>query len=441
MAAAPRSTVTSAPGTLLDARPAAILLALLYALTLVGFPLVSTLPTLLGVGSQVVSVPFRMLVLGLAGAIGYLWLLNRTRLCGGAAVYLALLFWLLLLGRVFMDTVFDPLPGEPGMPVSQYLQLSIGACFLPALAFLQIPTVATLDLARRLTEVLGAIAMVALLYLGLRGFFDGSIFRRLSTEVLNPISVGHLGVTVFVATLAGLSTSTGIMRVLRYALVALSLVVVVASVSRGPILAAMVVALLYVFAGQLRNGLSLAALFARIALIVGAIGIFAFAIYYLESNANVQVIARFAEVFADASSQERLLLFSGAWQQFAEQPVLGQAYVELRLMTYPHNLVIETLMATGVVGLTLLLLILLGGTIAGARVLAEPPQVAWPALLVVQYLVLLLFSGSILLESRLWAMLFAVFAIDAGLRAGREPAETTSVSLAPEPAVARGRAG
>jgi len=74
-------------------------------------------------------------------------------------------------------------------------------------------------------------------------------------------------------------------------------------------------------------------------------------------------------------------------------------------------------------------------------VLAEPPQVAWPALLVVQYLVLLLFSGSILLESRLWAMLFAVFAIDAGLRAGREPAETTSVSLAPEPAVARGRAG
>jgi O-antigen ligase len=433
--------VTSDPATGLAARPAAILLALLYALSLVGFPLASTLPTLLGVGSQVVSVPFRFLVLALTGASVYLWFLNRTRLCGGAAVYLALALWLLLLGRVFLDTVFDPLPGEPGMQVSQYILLSVGACFLPAIVFLQIPTVATLDLARRLTEALGALAMVSLLYLGLRGFFDGSVFRRLSTEVLNPISVGHLGVTVFAVTLAGLSTSKGMARVLRYALVVLSLVVVVASVSRGPILAAMIVALLHVVVGQLRRGLSVAGLLARIALIAGAVGLFAFAIYYLEANARVQVTARFAEVFADASSQERLQLFGGAWQQFTEQPLLGQAYVELQLMTYPHNLVIETLMATGVVGLGLLLLVLLGAVIAGVRVLAEPPTIAWPALLVVQYLVALLFSGSILLESRMWAMLFALFAIDAGLRAARTSAAVAPSHAAVAAAFAGGRAG
>ena len=59
------------------------------------------------------------------------------------------------MARMFIDTVIDPLPGELGMPVAQLLLLSLGACFLPALVFLETPSDATLDLARRAIEVVG----------------------------------------------------------------------------------------------------------------------------------------------------------------------------------------------------------------------------------------------------------------------------------------------
>jgi O-antigen ligase len=418
--AAASHTALSGPATgSLAARPAKLLLALLYALTLVGFPLASTLPIVLGVGSQAVTVPFRLLVVALTAGALYFCLLRRARLVAGATVLLSLALWLMLLGRVFLDTVFDPLPGEPGMPVSQYLLLSIGAGFLPALAFLEVPTTATLDVARRVTEVLGAIALAALLYLGLRGAFEGRIFSRLSTEILNPISVGHLGASVFLVTLAGLATSRGLAKLLRMLLIVLSLVVVVASVSRGPIVAALLLAIVHVLLGQLRRGLSMGGLLLRIGTIAGAVVLFAAAIVFIESTTNAQITSRFYGGFGDASSQERMLLFRGAWQQFSEQPLTGHAYVELGLMTYPHNLLLETMMATGVIGLAVLLLVLLGATLAGGRVLLADARTAWPALLLLQYLIALMFSGSILLDGRFWAMLFAVLAIDAGLRAAR----------------------
>jgi len=419
MANETRAAVSQPTAGSLATKPALKFLALLYALAIVGFPLASTLPTVLGVGSQVVTVPFRLMVIALTGVALYLCLLRRSSLAIGSAVLLSLALWLLLLGRMFLDTVFDPLPGEPGMPVSQYVLLSIGSCFLPAIAFLQIPTTATLDLARRLTEALGAIALASLLYLGLRGIFDGRIFSRLSTEILNPISVGHLGASVFIVTLAGLATSRGFAKVLRIGLVVLSLVVVVASVSRGPIVAALLLALLHVLAGQVRRGLSMAGLLARVSLIAGAIALSVAAITFIESSTNAQITSRFYGGFGDASSQERMLLFRGAWQLFAEQPWFGRSYVELGLMSYPHNLVLETLMAAGVVGLVLLVLVLLGAALAGQRVLLADARVAWPALLLLQYLIGLMFSGSLLLDGRFWAMLFAVLAIDAGMSGAR----------------------
>lgn len=394
-------------------------LAVLFALTLVGFQFASTLPELFGVDSQVVSVPFRLLVLGLTGLIMFGWVVRGTRLCGGVAVYLTLALWALLIGRMLYDTVINPLAGEPGMKVSRYLQLSLFACFVPALAFLELPSRATLERARRYTELLGAAALGMLIYLGLQGFFEGQIFRRLSTEVLNPILVGHLGVTVFVVALAGLPGSRGIVRTLRQLLIVTSLFAVVASVSRGPILAALVLALVHVFAGQMRRGLSIMGLIGRLALIAGGIALFVLLILYLEENAKVQVAARFAGTFGDASASERILLFSGAWHQFASSPLLGDAYIELRLMTYPHNLLLETLMATGVVGFALLLLVLFGAALAGARAVAASPALEWPVLLLGQFTIALMFSGSILLEGRFWALVLAVLAIDAARRAGQ----------------------
>ena len=294
-------------------------LAAMYALTIVGFPLVSTVPVLLGLDSQLATVPYRALVaprdrrpVRLVAA--------RPELPVHAAVPVTLLLWALLIARMFIDTVIDPLPGELEMPVAQLLLLSLGACFLPALVFLETPSDATLDLARRAIEVVGVLALLLILYLGLRGVFEGRILRRLATSVLNPISVGHLGVSVFIVALCGLAGSSVKAKFVRWLVIVTSVLVVVASASRGPILAALLVALVYSFARRRKGRVAPGVLLLRLGLLAGAVAGVAWLVGYLEEGGYISLIERFTETLEDVAAQERIAIVCGAWTRSPSTP-------------------------------------------------------------------------------------------------------------------------
>lgn len=388
-----------------------LLLASLYVLTIVGFPLASTIPAILRLDSQVATVPYRVLVVGLALAAIFGWWVRGTRVCFNAAVLASLTLWALLLARLFYDTLAAPLPGELFMPVSQLLLLSIGGCFLPALVALEAPNERTLDLARRSIEVLGAIAMVAILYVGLRGVMQGSILYRLATPVLNPISVGHLGASVMAVTLCGFATSGLVARALRTLLVVLSVVVVVATVSRGPIAAALVVALLLAVRPRPTNRAGLAGVVVRLGLIGIVLAILGAGVYYLEDAGIIDVVARLSDTLQDVASQDRALMLVGAWQQFTEHPLLGSAFVEQRFMENPHNIIAESMMATGIVGLGLLLASIAASVVAALKVLGGPSGQAWVGLIYLQYLIHCLLSGSLLTDGPFWFFGLAVLAM------------------------------
>ena len=398
-----------------------LMLAALYALTVVGFPLVSTVPTLVGVDSQVATVPFRIIVVALSVGILYGWWVRGTRVLFNAAVLSTLTLWALLVARMFVDTMVDPLPGDLGIPVSQFLLLSLGACYLPALAGLEYPDARTLDLARVWIEVLGAIAMLAILYVGLRGVFQGSVLYRLATPVLNPISVGHLGVSVLIVTLCGFSGSGRAARLLRSLLVLLSVTVIVGSVSRGPILAALVAALLLATRPRAGARIRLFGVVLRVALVAGAIGAIAAAISYLEESGIIDVVERLTETLQDVASQERTAMIVGAWQQFAENPFIGSAFVERRFMMNPHNIILESLMALGVVGLGLLLVSMSASLVATQRVLRIPGNHAWVGLIYVQYVINGMLSGSLFTDGAFWLFGLGVMALAARLQ--RRPDE------------------
>ena len=393
-----------------------LMLAALYALTVVGFPLVSTVPTLVGVDSQVATVPFRIIVVALSVGILYGWWVRGTRVLFNAAVLSTLTLWALLVARMFVDTMVDPLPGDLGIPVSQFLLLSLGACYLPALAGLEYPDARTLDLARVWIEVLGAIAMLAILYVGLRGVFQGSVLYRLATPVLNPISVGHLGVSVLIVTLCGFSGSGRGVRLLRSLLVLLSVTVIVGSVSRGPILAALVAALLLATRPRAGARIKLFGVVLRVALVAGAIGAIAAAISYLEESGIIDVVERLTETLQDVASQERTAMIVGAWQQFAENPFIGSAFVERRFMMNPHNIILESLMAVGIVGLGLLLVSMSASLVATQRVLRIPGNHAWVGLIYVQYVINGMLSGSLFTDGAFWLFGLGVMALAARLQ-------------------------
>jgi O-antigen ligase len=354
---------------------------------------------------------------------------RRRRVYAGVALLPVLALWWLLIARMLQGTLFDPLPGEPGMPVSQYLLLSLGACFLPALGFLAAPNAATLELARRLIESLGTVAMLLLVYLAFGALAEGRLFQRLSTEVLNPISVGHLGASVFIVTLFGLAASRGMARLLRWAVIGLAVVVTVASLSRAPILSAVLLALVYAFTQRQRGRLGAGRVAVRLGLLVGAGALCAMALVYIETQTPLQLTSRFVEVGADASSRERELLFAGAWDQFMRDPLLGDAYIERRFRSYPHNIILESMMATGIVGLTLLLLVVLLACVAATRLVLGSHAVAWVGFLYFQNLIAQMFSGALLLDGRFWAFTLAVLALAAALRRQRRAADGAPAAL------------
>ena len=404
-----------------DARagPAQPSLALLYALTMVGFPLASTVPVMLQVDSQVASVPFRGVMIAL-----FVWVLcdsfvRQRRVYTGVALLPIFALWWLLIARLLQGTVIDPLPGSLGMPVAQYLLLSLGACFLPALAFIAAPNAATLELARRLIEVLGTLAMVLLVYLAVSAIAAGQIFQRLSTEVLNPITVGHLGTSVFVVTLVGLSRSVGAARLLHWTVIAFAVTVTVASLSRAPILSMVLIALVYAFTQRPRGRLGGGRVALRVGILIAAGVLCAAALVYIETFTSVELTSRFVNVGVDASSRDRELLFAGAWEQFTRNPWLGDAFIERRLMSYPHNIILESMMAAGIVGLVLLLAVVLLASLAATRLVLGGPTVAWVGLLFFQNLIAQMLSGSLLLSGGFWAFTFAVLALAAALRRQR----------------------
>jgi O-antigen ligase len=383
----------------------------MYVLTIVGFPLVSTLPVLLGLDSQVATFPYRAAIVLLASGLFFGWWMRGERILFTWPVRLALLLWVLLVARMFLDTIIDPLPGDFGMPVAQLLMLSLGACFLPSLVFLETPSAATLDLARRGIEVLGAIAMLLILYLGLKGVFDGRILRRLATAVLNPISVGHLGVSVFIVALCGLAGSSLLAKVVRWLIMITSVVVIVASASRGPILAALLVALVYSFSRRNRRRLAPGVLLLRLGLLAAGVGVVVAAVNYLEEGGYISLVGRLADTLQDEASQDRIALALGAWTQFTEHPFLGSSFVELTYYAYPHNIFLESLMATGVVGTALLLAYLGATTLAAMRIVAASPSVAWIGLICLQYFVHGVVSASLYLDGAFWAYGFGALVV------------------------------
>lgn len=386
-------------------------LAAMYVLTIVGFPLISTLPTLLGLDSQLATIPYRVLVAALAAAVLFGWWLRGTKVLFNSAVLVTLTLWALLIARMFWDTIVSPLPGELYTPAGQLLLLSLGACFLPALVALEFPSDATLDLARRWIEVLGAVAMVAILYVGLRGVLAGSILYRLATPVLNPISVGHLGVSVMIVALCGFAGAGRLARAWRTLLVVLSVSVTVATVSRGPIIAGVLAVLILAFVRRRRRGLGIGGIAWRVGLIAVGVGAVAAAVLYLENLGVIDILARLTDTFQDVASQERAKMMLGAWNQFTENPLLGSAFVELQFMENPHNIVLESMMALGVVGLGLLLVSMAASLSAAGEVIRTVPRHAWVGLVYLQYVVNGMLSGSLFTDGAFWFFALASLAL------------------------------
>ncbi len=236
---------------------------------------------------------------------------------------------------------------------------------------------------------------------------------RFSVEKLNPISVGYVGATMVLLCAVGAFRPKGVLSLLSLGFygagAGCGLFVLMIAASKGPV-AALLVALLFYWLVPIRaNRL----VFGGVMLAGVAAVVFKMRDRIL-SKFDFDVGVRFVEAAEGESGSvdERLVAFEGAWQQFLQSPLFGDALFVKATGGYPHNSVLETLMTTGIVGSLAYFACIGFMLVAAIRLLYRESGYEWLALLSIFFLAAAQFSGAHFSLGAHWLTLVAVVITD-----------------------------
>lgn len=372
-----------------------------------GFAFVSAVGDALAIRPGGASMLYRGVILGLSLIVIIGFCVGEVRFARTRYWFLLLVFWVALLARLLVDGFWNGVPLR--RTVDEYLMVSIGVCLIPMIAMFASAKSDTLRFA--LSAAFGTCFVTACLLLWLLltgGVVEWSL--RLATETLNPISVGYVGAAL-VALAAVLRSaapidgaiSRGVLQMVSLAAYPLGLLVVFSSGSRGPLLAlvvAFVIRAVTATSGRLLGGVRVAlALFVALALLAaGALVLSTIAADTLGLTISDRLVS-----VQDESSDLRLQAAIGAMAQFADSPVFGSSMMEQSTMDYPHNMFLESLIATGIFG-AIVYFVLFCTVLRAAIHLIRDAQRQWLGMLCVMQLVATLTSGSLYLSDAFWTL-------------------------------------
>ncbi|MER8421480.1 O-antigen ligase family protein [Mesorhizobium sp. M1329] len=377
-----------------------------------GFPLLAAMMEFVSPGNASVSIIFRGFVLVLS--ILVIWGGSRFRKSVNLNIDVALFlaFWIVYFVRILNDTVLqDILLGRPRW---FYWVWAFGVCFAPAFALILPRQWVKFDALGVVLLYAGAICSVLILA---KGNFDfvtssGDVVDggRLNVSALNPIFVGHAGASTcllgaWMFLKAYLRGSNWMSKGVAVLAIVAGAIVLVKADSRGP-LAALLVVSLFCIASLRTSKLIVASLFAISAgIVLMQMGVIDSQL--LDSLGLSRVSASFSDEL-DISARQRQVSAHSAYNQFLESPIVGDALEERTTLFYPHNVVIESLMATGILGGIPFILLLFRISFQCWRLLRAGDSNAWACLIFLQYLIGAQFSGSLYTSYTMWASLSMV---------------------------------
>ena len=400
-------------------------LGLAVALGIGAYPLLAALMSLAGGGeTRLASIVVRLAVVVVALAATWL---NRKSMRGYHPVFLAsfVIFWCLYIYRVIHNSYISQI--ELGADPIEVLALIFAFVLLPTL-----PMFAGLNpwstkwgfrLLTGITAVSLALVLMQLSELAVLLQEAGAI--RFSLEKLNPISVGYLGATMVVLSAVGVfRPSRNRVALVNQAFFALcgaaGVFTLVIAASRGPAIAIAVAMLIYCLVpfrpGRAVVGLGLIG--------AGAVGVSIVRRFVL-ARYEFDIYSRFLDAAEgyDNSANAREEAYAGAWQQFINNPFFGDAIVERSTGGYPHNLILEALMATGFLGGIAYILMVGLMAVAALRLLNREDGYEWLALLAIVFGLSGMFSGTHYTSDIQWLTLVLVTVTEIKLRSSAAEAQ------------------
>ncbi len=383
--------------------------SVVLAASIAGYAIVSPVSVILEVENRPISVGFRVVLLIASMWVASQALFGGTRGFPGRVWVPLFFFWSIYLARLVADLLIAPIGTL--MSSYEYLSLCISSTVAPMVAILFAPS-ESLRRSRWLIWVLLVVASVTNLLLG---FGPGAevveLTGRLQSPTLNPISLGHVGASLAILVASRLMVrdrySSRRVGLAEGGSLLVGLLVMSASNSRGPIVAFLVAL------GFMSMSTGRGSSVARIGGIsIALLGTLSLVVFYLDEHLHFQVFSRLHSLLdpeTDVTGSDRLALIGQAWNQFLEFPLFGSAFVELESRSYPHNLLVESFMATGLAGGALFGFLLASAVVQSIHLVRRVPEAKWIGLLCVQYTAGAMFSGSLYSSTAMWCLWAAVF--------------------------------
>ncbi|WRQ33760.1 O-antigen ligase family protein [Bacteroidales bacterium MB20-C3-3] len=384
-----------------------------FILLFVGYQLATSL--LLPISSSIegisrsVTVPYRGFALLISLVVIFL---NIKRKIGKTPVALKVLwiFWIALIIRIFYDTNIRT---DVHLNDTRQLWLYVFGICLPAM-FSVMKSIKMIDLEKALKWVY--FGTVLTLFLSL--FTNTSLLldsaevtgRAEANLAFDSIAFGHLGTTgvilsMFLLSKAGVSL---IRKFIYLAVILLSFFVIVRAGSRSPVMALTVIVLFWLFA----RGRNILFGTVFIAIATTLLVVFIKPILNFMGNISPVMESRLRLGIYEQDSSGRDLLYERAINLFTKSPILGEQFAlfdNYGGFTYSHNIILDAFMGLGILGGLSMIYFLWNSLKKSYLAIKYNDPIFWVSLLLIQQIVLNLFSSAFYYNQLLNALLVFIF--------------------------------
>lgn len=354
--------------------------------------------------SRLLTIPMRMLI-GLGCAIIFIFNIKKK----ASHLKYFLFFALIYLIRIFIDILYD-----------EYFYISYTELIFYFVSFCVIPFVclSKFDFSKIDFQKLYIVFLVsALIFSSLAVIFYGRFLgtvQRLSPnivgeDVISPLTLSYSSSLIIGVTLVYnvYNKASSRIKILSYLALILSVLPFFLGASRGGIIA-LFIPFLFISILQLsvKNFLKYFALF--ILLIAGLI----FLDDYFQSGLLNRFFSTSEAIESGGSSAIRLLMWKTSITQFFNNPFFGDKLNTEYFNHYPHNIFIEVLQTTGLIGFIPFLILTLKGIIVSMRIFKHIPQYSWIAFIFLQSLIQYMFSGALYSAAWFWTSLSIILSLN-----------------------------
>lgn len=374
-------------------------------LGILGYPLVVLIGTSFGIEeSQVVTIPFRYtyLFFSLLYIAFNLFYFNNKKY--NINFLLFNIFWALYIIRLIYDVYFRDIEANQFSNSNMVLGFAMGVSFLPALNSQYISLKAIERFYKILFPTLLVISILSIPF-AFKSLQEN--FRAIGGVGLGTISYGHYGASLVIISLFRILKHKIYGKVLSIAGVIVGFVIMGISASKSPFASLAVVLFFY-----LLSRLSIKRFITIGILLTALLLSFQYYLAFLVEKGS-GFILRFQRFF-ESGDELRFQLIKEAMHEFIENPFFGNQFVLEKGVgagIYPHNLILESFLALGVLGGILLLVIIGKALVISYENINKINSLSWIVFLFIQYLVFGMMSGGIYNSNLFWIFLILTFAI------------------------------